>query len=131
MNTISEGQHIELTKAVMDLLDDWGLSATDIINVLGLPSKTRTRHLQRYRDNTPLPRDEQTMFRIEHLVGIADALRTSFPLNSRIGLIWLRKPHRRLSQRTPLDMMLQDGINGLCSVRAELDCAYSWEHSVN
>jgi hypothetical protein len=58
-------------------------------------------------------------------------LRTTYPLNSRIGLIWLRKPHRRLTHRTPLATILEDGMDGLRSVRAELDCSYSWECSTN
>lgn len=118
-----------LTNTTMALLDDWGLGAADIINVLGLPSSTRFRQLEHYRRDTPFPSDEQIMLRIEHLIGIADALRTTYPLNARIGVVWMRKPHRRLAQRTPLTVIVEDGLDGLRSVRAELDCAYSWECS--
>lgn len=131
METMSKEKYAVLTKATMALLDDWGLSAADIINVLGLPAKTRFRHLEHYRRDTPFPSDTQIMLRIEHLIGISDALRTTYPLNSRIGIIWLRKPHRRLAHRTPLAAMIEDGLDGLRSVRAELDCSYSWECSTN
>lgn len=124
-------ERIALTKAVMTMLDDWGLASTEIIMLLGLPTKTRVRQLEHFRRNTPFPDNEQIMMRIEHLVGIADALRTSYPRNARMGLIWLRRPHRRLSNRTPLATMIEGGVNGLRSVRAELDCAYSWDRSAS
>lgn len=130
MNLKKIDDRIALTKAVMAMLDDWGLASTEIIKLLGLPSKTRIRHLEHFRRNKPFPDSEQIMTRIEHLVGIADALRTSYPRNARMGTIWLRRPHRRLSNRTPLATMIDGGINGLRSVRAELDCAYSWDRSV-
>ena len=131
MNLKSLDDRIALTKAIMAMLDDWGLASAEIITVLGLPTKTRQRQLEHFRRNTPFPDNEQIMLRIEHLVGIADALRTTFPRNARMGPIWLRRPHRRLSNQTPLDTMIEQGVNGLRSVRAELDCAYSWEHSTN
>ncbi len=112
----------------MRLLDDWNVSASDIITLLGLPEKFRTRHLERYRNKTPLPDDPIVMQRVEHLAGIADALRTTFPRNATMGPIWLRKPHRRFSNHAPLDIMLRD-LNGLIAIRAELDCAYAWQRS--
>ncbi len=131
MDQISEDDRIALTQAIMAMLDDWGLASVEIINLLELPPKTRFRQLERFRRNTPFPDSEQTMLHIEHLVGIADALRTTYPRNARMGQIWLRRPHRRLSNRTPLATMIENGVNGLRSVRAELDCAYSWERSAS
>lgn len=130
MNVKNIDDRIALTNAVMAMLDDWGLASTEIIKLLGLPSETRVRHLEHFRHNKPFPDSDQIMTRIEHLVGIADALRTTYPMNARMGTIWLRRPHRRLSNRTPLATMIDGGVNGLRAVRAELDCAYSWDHSV-
>lgn len=131
MEAMTKEERTALTKATMALLDDWGLNGAEIINVLGLPAKTRFRHLEHFRRDTAFPSDKQIMLRIEHLIGIADALRTTYPLNSRIGIIWLRKPHRRLAHRAPLAAIVEDGLDGLRSVRAELDCSYSWECSTN
>ncbi len=121
-------ERIQITQAVMQLLDDWNISASHIITLLGLPGKTRTRHLERFRNSIPLPNDPAVMRRVEHLAGIADALRTTFPRNSTMGSIWLRKPHRRSKNHAPLDIMIRD-INGLIAIRAELDCAYAWQRS--
>lgn len=127
MANMSEAERIELTRAIMRMLDDWGVVAADIIPLLGLPATTRSRHLQRYRQDTPFPENQDTVTRVEHLIGIADALRTTFPRNARMGPVWVRTPHRRLGGRTPLETMVQDSLHGLISVRAELDCAYAWQ----
>lgn len=127
MAKMSEAERIELTRSIMRMLDDWGVVAADIVQLLCLPATTRSRHLQRYRQDTPFPDDEATITRVDHLIGIADALRTTFPRNARMGPVWMRTPHRRFGGRTPLETMLQGSLHGLISVRAELDCAYAWQ----
>ena len=39
---------------------------------------------------------------------------------------WLQTPHRRFNKRTPIEIMLDEGLGGLIAVRADLDCAYAW-----
>lgn len=128
MTGYSEEQRRALGQAVVHTLDEWGLSADDIITVLALPEDTRTRHVEKYRQgNTALPDDDAIFKRVEHLAGIADALRTTYPLNQKVGLIWLRSPHRRFRRRSPLQVIVDDGIDGLIKVRSEVDCAWSWQ----
>jgi hypothetical protein len=128
MTGYSEQQRRALGQAVVHTLDEWGLSADDIITVLALPEKTRTRHVEKYRQgNATLPDDDTIFKRVEHLAGIADALRTTYPLNQKVGLIWLRSPHRRFRRRSPLQVIVDDGIDGLIKVRSEVDCAWSWQ----
>ena len=66
---------------------------------------------------------------IEHLMGIADALRTTFPRNASIGLLWLKQPCKRLRRRRPLDIIVEDGLSGLITVRTHLDCSFAWRES--
>jgi hypothetical protein len=120
---------ISLAKTVMNILDGWNVTAAEVIKVLGLPSETRTRHLDRFRQNMPLPDHDEVITRAQHLLGIADALRTTYPHNAGMGPIWLRRPHRRLTNRSPLTTMTEDGLKGLRAVRAELDCTFAWDIS--
>ena len=129
MNAASEESRARMARQTMAVLDQWHLNADEIVTLLALPKKTRSMQLERFRRGEALPDDPPLMARAEHIVGIADALRTSFPRNSRIGARWLVTPHRRFRKRTPLSLMLEDGINGLCRVRAELDCSFSWTRS--
>lgn len=109
----------------MEILDHWQLSREEIVALLQLPERTRGRQLEHYRAGQALPDNAAVQVRVEHISGIADALRTSFPRNRAFGARWLVTPHRRFDNRTPLSLMLEDGEEGLCRVRAELDCAWS------
>jgi hypothetical protein len=41
----------------------------------------------------------------------------------------MHQPHRLFDQRTPLNAMIEDGLNGVMAVRAYLDCAWDWNRS--
>ena len=109
-------------------MDDWGLESKQIIKLLDLPRNIRTRHLDKFRNGDAFPESVETQQRIEHIAGIADALRTSYPRNMHMASRWLNTPHRRFKNRTPLATMV-DSESGLLEVRSELDCAYAWDKS--
>ena len=129
MSTFTSDERIHLGRMVVNMLDEWGIKGSDQVNMLALPEGTPTRMLRRYHEDTPLPDDPAVMQRVEHLLGIADALRTTFPRNSNIGLMWLKQPCRRLRRRRPMDIMIEDGLNGLITVRTHLDCSFAWRES--
>jgi len=113
----------------MSSLDEWGLSAADQLLVLSLPGDVRTRKLRSYHENTPLPKDDNVEFRAIRILGIIDALRTTYPKNEMMGARWMKKPHRRFQNRPPLQILVEEGDSGVDSVLAELDCSYAWELS--
>ncbi|MEM8843606.1 MAG: MbcA/ParS/Xre antitoxin family protein [Pseudomonadota bacterium] len=124
----NETNEVVITKMTMQLMDDWGLEPRQIITLLALPSSVRTRHLEKFRNGDAFPANKATMIRIEHIAGIADALRTTYPRNMHMASRWLRTPHRRFKNQTPIETMLESET-GLLSVRSELDCAYAWDRS--
>lgn len=120
-------QKIEFTRRVINMLDEWGLEDSQQVVLLGLPESTRSRQIRKYRIDTPFPEDdEKLMERIEHLVGIADALRTSYPTNAHGGTMWMNRRNSRFDGRTPLAAMLEDGLRTIVAIRIHLDCAYDW-----
>jgi hypothetical protein len=120
---------IALTRAIVGLLDSWGVGAAEQIALLALPEGTRPGVVRQFRQSTPFPESEQVMERIEHLIGIAEALRTSYPHNAHMGNIWMNRINHRFDNRTPLRTMLEDGLGGIIAVRTHLDCAYDWHIS--
>lgn len=126
MQDLTLEQRIELTRAIVGLLDDWGLRDADKIRLLALPQSTRPRAMRRYADSTPFPDVPEVNERIEHLVGIADALRTAHPRNAAGGTMWLNRCNYRFDHRSPLTAMLDDGLEGIMAVRVHLDCAWDW-----
>lgn len=126
---MTEEERVALARAIMAILDKWGLSAADQVQLLNLPDKTPTRMLRRYRDDTPLPDTAEVNERLEHIIGIADALRTSYPHNPSMGLIWMKQRNKRFNRRAPVRVMVEDGMDGIISVRSHLDCAFDWFNS--
>ena len=122
----NDDDRMALTLAIVSLLDHWGARAEAQISILALPAGTRAGAMRHFRKTTPFPDDHQVLERIEHLLGIADALRTAHPRNANMDAIWMNRPNRLFDERTPLTVMTEDGLDGVAAVRAHLDCAYDW-----
>jgi len=128
MHEMTLTDQAELTRAVMHMLDVWGLRDEDQLAVLGFPPGTPKQVLRRYRQGTPFPTDNlELMERVEHLVGIAEALRTTFPRDPAMTVVWLQRANRRFGGRAPLAVMIDDGLDGLIAIRAHLDCIFAWQ----
>ncbi|WP_372521581.1 DUF2384 domain-containing protein [Sulfuricaulis sp.] len=129
MEKMNLEDRVVFTRAIVHLLDSWGVNAADQVALLALPAGTRPGAIRQFRQSKPFPEDAGVMERIEHLAGIADALRTSYPHNAYMGSIWMNKINHRFDNRTPLAAMLEDGLGGIMAVRTHLDCAYDWHIS--
>ncbi|MCV6638741.1 DUF2384 domain-containing protein [Candidatus Albibeggiatoa sp. nov. NOAA] len=128
---VNPQQRATLSRIVMRILDEWNIGDDDKIKVLNLPDGTKPRILNRYRNSTAFPDTPEVNERVEQLVAISEALRTTYPHNYRMSMHWLNTPHRRFNQQTPLNMILDNGLNGMIAVRADLDCAYAWSLTEN
>ena len=127
--SLNQEERAALARGIMSILDKWGLSASDQVRLLNLPDKTPTRMLRRYRDDTPLPDTREVNERVEHIIGIADALRTSYPHNPSMGLVWMKQKNKRFKRRAPVIVMVEDGLDGIVAVRSHLDCSFDWFNS--
>ena len=128
MNEVSRDSRLVLTKAAMTVLDSWKLDSDQMRIVLGLPESCRARSFQKFRSHEPFPESAAVDRRVDYLLKIAGALRTSYPTNTSMGGRWLRQKHRRLG-KPPLALLLEGGEESLVAVLAELDCTFSWDLS--
>ena len=128
MNKLTQDAQLMQTKAVMSVLDSWNLGTEEMKTILGLPKDLRARNLQKFRTHQAFPEDPKIQRRIDYLLRIVGALRTTYPTNPGMGAQWLRKIHRRL-ECTPLSKMLEGDEAGLRAVLAELDCTFCWDLS--
>ena len=118
----------QVTRAVIGLLDTWGLATHEMQALLMLPGNFRARAFQKLRDGKEvLPDTPDTLRRANYLLRIADALRTTYPCNPRMSGRWIKQPHRRFGRRTPLSIIMDGGESGLVAVLSELDCTFSWD----
>lgn len=128
MNDVKQAALTDITRAVMNLMDLWGLETREMQGILALPESVRARAFNRLREGDDvLPDEPEVLRRAQYLIRIADALRTTYPRNPRMGERWIRQQHRRFGKRTPLSIILNDGESGMIAVLSELDCTFSWD----
>ena len=125
----TDEEFLYITNTVMKVLDSWNLTTEQTVQILGLSNQTKKRQLDKYRTLKAFPKEELIVKRLSHVVGISDALRTTFPRNVNMSEKWMKTQHRRFNNETPLSIILEQGIDGLCRVRAELDCTFAWNSS--
>ena len=116
----------ELARLVMQILDEWEVEPEDQPKLLGLPDKTRVRALNRYRQGDPLPEDATTEQRLSCLLSIHKALLTVLPHNTAMVRYWVTSPNPRFANRTPLEVMLTDGLAGMKQVVEVLTGRGEW-----
>lgn len=109
------------------MLDNWGVSHENKLLLLDLPPEIKTRNVRRFYIDRPFPENIQVIQRLEHLLGIADAIRTSYPRNSQMASFWLNKRNQRFDNKSPLEFMLEGGTENVIAIRAHLDCAWDWK----
>ena len=118
----------DITRAVMHVLDSWRLDTEAMRQILALPEEVRGRAFAKYREGTAsLPGDPQVLRRCEYVLRIADALRTAYPVNPKMGGRWIHQRQKRFGGRTPISMILEDGETGLAVVLGEVDCTFAWD----
>ena len=116
---------------VMSILDSWKLSGDEILKVLSLPSHVKVRHLGQFRKDKPLPNTPEVIERVRHILGIATALRTSYPTNPHMGVFWLNNKTRRFNNQKPIHLIATGNLESIVDVRKHLDCSYDWYSDEN
>jgi len=123
----SLNERLAITRGTMNLFESWGLRTEEMMALLNLEGKAR--HFAQYRYSTPFPDEPGLMKRIEYLIRIDDALRTTYPTNPSMGKRWLRQRNHKFNSHSPLSMMMGDGERGLIYVLSRLDCTFAWDQS--
>lgn len=124
---MTQEECVMLTRMIMSILDSWGLNGQAVLSILNMPDSIPVRALRRYRENTPFPEDANVYERVEHIVGIYDALRTTYPHNPPMGVLWMKQTNVRFQNKSPLQVIIEDGLEGLLRIRTHLDCTYDWQ----
>jgi hypothetical protein len=93
----------------------------DQTRLLGLPEKDAGRRFRRYRLGTALPDDREIWTRVALLLRIDGAANQLFPHSALSANLWVTTPNRRFAGKTPLALMLEQGLEGISRVERALD----------
>lgn len=125
-DTKSTPSAADLAQTIMRVLDNWGIEPLQQAALLGMPDGTRARALNRYRQGTSFPEDTATTSRISRLLTIEQALMTSFPHNVTMASYWVTTTNALLQDRTPVQVMLDRGLEGMDQVIGLLNGTDHW-----
>jgi hypothetical protein len=125
--TITDQQKNQLTFHLMQVMENWKLEDQDQITLLGLSDSLKPRHLYLYRKgDKSFDFDQTSINRSEMILGIHEALGTTYPTNREYASIWLKRSVKKFKHKTPLNLMLS-GETGMQRVWHFLDCTQSWK----
>jgi hypothetical protein len=127
MSNLTPDERLQLTRRIMDLLEDWGLSGREMAAILCLPESVKVRSISRFRDDQPFPDDPAVNRRVAYLMRIEEALNTYFPRNPGMRALWMKRGNRQFGSQAPLAVILDGGEKGLVSVLSHLDCTFAWD----
>lgn len=108
-----------LAKAVMRLLDFWGLGREDQVALLGIAPGSRDV-LDRYRQGDPIDARSEQFGRAQLLLEIHNNLQILLASNQELAGSWMTSRNRTFDNGTPVDLIKEQGLAGLSMVRSYL-----------
>ena len=112
---------VVLTRKIMGVLARWDIEPMDQCRLLGLPSSEAGYRFRRLRQGDVLGDESETWERVALLLRIENAVNQVFPHSSVSADLWVTTPRAKFANRTPLELMLEGGIEGIRRVARSLD----------
>lgn len=113
MTQVNPSERSDLIETLLEVMRGWGLNSDEQIRLLGLPEGTRVRVLQQYRQGKAMPEESRFLQHAEMILAIHRAVSSFFPGNPTMANYWVTTPSTPFAGRTPLELMLKDGLSGM------------------
>ncbi len=124
--TMNDDDKLHLTLQLTKILEEWQLSDREQSALLCLPKSFKLRHFYRYRrGEQAFDFDAPLLKRSKIIIGIYQALGTTYPTNREYASIWLKRSVKKFKHKAPLELMLSGEV-GMTRVWHFLDCTQSW-----
>lgn len=109
-----------LLSEALHILDKWRIEHSAQLQLLDLPDM-HPRMLKRVRrGDGKVEEDHGLLQRIRSIFAIHHTLQTLFPHNGDMADYWVTTPNVHLQERSPLDVMLAHGHDGMQTVADQL-----------
>ena len=120
-----------LVNEALRILDRWKVDHTAQLDLLDLPGDMHPRMLKRLRQGQPgndrrIQESHDMLERLRTIFEIDHSLQQMFPHNSEMANYWVTTPNLHLQERSPLDVMLAHGREGMQTVSQQLSGATHW-----
>ena len=116
-----------LARETLRILNDWGIPPELQVVLLGMPEGTKPRSLNRYRSGgDAFPDDPELLQRVSCILAISKALQTMFPHSGSMADLWVTTESAYFNSHSPLEIMLEHGLNGMQNVSHHLSNNDGW-----
>ncbi|NNF95620.1 MAG: DUF2384 domain-containing protein [Halobacteria archaeon] len=114
-----------LLSEALHILDKWRVEHSAQLQLLDLPDM-HPRMLKRARNGEAnVQEDHGLLQRIRRIFEIHNTLQTMFPHNGDMANYWVTTPNVHLQERSPLEIMITHGYDGMQTVTDQL-AGQSW-----
>lgn len=110
-----------LAKALLALFDHWQLTADQMLALLGLSPGSKSVLPQYRRGERALPSGRDVADRASYLLRIHKGVRMLYPRDAELRYGWVNRPKEVLDGKTPLEVMLNDGLLGVARMARFVD----------
>jgi len=111
----------DIARVLAALFEKWALPTEAQLALLGMSPESRKVLAQYRRGERPLPNNRDALDRAGYLMGIHKGLRLLFPEDESLRYSWVHRRNQILGGRTPLEVMLDDGLVGLARIARFID----------
>lgn len=114
-----------LHHTALDILHRWGLSRGECASLLSGGDRRSRRRAGKEAGSSLLTESQRTE-RLQHIIAIHRAVSQTFPQSPLLADLWVTTPNPMLGDLTPLQVMLENGMEGMTSIRQMLDGNGCW-----
>ncbi|CAK0764314.1 conserved hypothetical protein [Gammaproteobacteria bacterium] len=111
-----------LISEIVQILSLWKTNFSQQELLLGLPPGS----LFGNREEIALPDESTTQARAELLLAVDFSICLSFPHAPEVARLWVHTANPFFEERTPLEVMLSEGLPGIVSVHSSLNGLENW-----
>ena len=110
-----------------NIVDNWDLSQTEAMTLLGYEEKTRSTYFKWKRDPASVKLPKEKLERLSYIFGIYKALQMLLPTSSSADT-WVKQPNAAplFNGKSALSRMLSGNVADLYVVRCYLDAERGW-----
>jgi hypothetical protein len=119
---INEPNYAEITYDVLQILAAWRVNSTQQAVLLGLAPNS----LYQYKTDASLQQNQNILDRAKILLAIDQSICLVFPHAPELARLWITTPSHLFSGRTPLEIMLSEGLSGITHIQSVLDGTEVW-----
>ncbi len=129
MGTVSDlevQRRRDMARVVVQVMRDWGLPPAGQARLLGAEHGDPRRLLESFEEGLDEVAEARLLRHMSAVLTIHTALRQMHPQSTEMANYWVSTPHPYFNERPPLDLMVDQGLEGMQQIIDHLNGLGEW-----